>query len=503
MVYARTAHLGTGHFFKLYQNNSMYMKHYLKTIVTGFIAGVTGALAVNHFTTATETPEAFTPIHYTDSGHSSFTGFERMPLAGNANLNESFVAASAASTPSVVYIKTVAGQEATSWMDMFFYGNRGQSVSSGSGVIYSGDGYIITNNHVIDKAENIEVIHDKRSYKAIVVGTDPSTDLAVLKVEASNLPNIKFGESRQVQVGEWVLAVGNPFNLNSTVTAGIVSAMGRNISILSSQFPLESFIQTDAAINPGNSGGALVNTRGELIGINTAIYSRTGSYTGYAFAIPSDVVAKVVHDIIKYGEVQRAFVGADFADIDAKVAAQLNTNDYSGVLVTSVDRGGAADRAGLQPGDVITKINGRQVNSRGTLDEEVSYYNPGDKVKVTYRREKKQNESQLTLTNREGTTGLLRREIYASERLGAELEVISKVERNKLNVDNGVRVVKAGNGIIRRMNITEGFVITAINRNKVESPRDVERYLMEAKGKTVIEFVNPSGVKGYYSVYFQ
>ncbi len=489
--------------YLLSENSSMDMKNYIKTVVTGFIAGVSGALAVNHFDLPTQATEAYTPAHYAHEDKNAFMTYDRTDAAVNADLNESFVTASASSTPSVVYIKTVSGQEATSWMDMFFYGNRGQSVSSGSGVIYSKDGYIITNNHVIDKAENIEVIHDKRSYKATIVGTDPSTDLAVLKVEAGNMPNIKFGESRRVQVGEWVLAVGNPFNLNSTVTAGIVSAMGRNINILNSQFPLESFIQTDAAINPGNSGGALVNTRGELIGINTAIYSRTGTYTGYAFAIPSDVVAKVVHDIIKYGEVQRAFVGADFSDIDSKIAAQLNTNDYTGVVVTSVDRGGAADRAGLQSGDVILRINGRPVNSRGTLEEEISYYNPGDKIKIAYRRESKVNETQLTLTNREGTTEFLRREIYTSDRLGAELEAVSKVERNKLNIDNGVRIVKTGNGIIRRLNITEGFVITAINRNKVETPRDVERYLMEAKGKTVIEFVNPSGVKGYYSVYFQ
>lgn len=221
-------------------------------------------------------------------------------------MNGDFVAASAQSTPSVVFIQTVGtgSYQNHSWFDWFFNGNS-QISSSGSGVIFSDNGYIITNNHVIEKADKIEVIHERRTYQAKVIGTDPSTDLAILKVEAEGLPAVKIGNSKNLQIGEWVLAVGNPFNLTSTVTAGIVSAKARNINVVNSQFPLESFIQTDAAINPGNSGGALVNSKGELVGINTAILSKTGSYTGYGFAVPVDIVVKVVKDLIKYGCVQK------------------------------------------------------------------------------------------------------------------------------------------------------------------------------------------------------
>jgi serine protease Do len=479
------------------------MKQQFRIIITGFLAGVTGAVAVNYFTPEQQEEQwhKTSNLLSADSYYSS-SSYPLERAAGPASLNDDFVNASAISTPCVVYIKTVSGQEATSWYDLFFYGNRGQAVSSGSGVIFSKDGYVITNNHVIENAENIEVIHERRSYTAKIIGRDPSTDIAVLKIDGSNLPVIRFGSSRAVNVGEWVLAVGNPFNLNSTVTAGIVSAKGRNINIMSSQFPLESFIQTDAAINPGNSGGALINTKGELIGINTAIYSRTGSYTGYAFAVPSDIVAKVVNDLIKYGEVQRAFVGAEIKDIDATIAARLNTNDYSGVVLTYIEDGAAADRAGLQEGDVILRVNNRLIMSKAHFDEEISYYNPGDKVSISYRRDSKVRETTLTLTNREGTTDILRREVYTSEKLGADLETVSKVERNKLNIENGVRILRTGNGLLRQLNITEGFVITSINKNPVRAPKDIETYLLNTSGRVIIEGVSKDGVKGYYSFNF-
>ncbi len=416
------------------------------------------------------------------------------------NTDDDFVAAAARVTPAVVYIKNTAGQQVT-WFDWFFSGASGQRVSTGSGVICSADGYVVTNNHVIDKASTLEVIHGKQAYPAQLVGTDPSTDLAVLKVAAQDLPSLPFGSSRALQVGEWVLAVGNPFNLNSTVTAGIVSAKGRNIRVVNSQFPIESFIQTDAAINPGNSGGALVNRRGELVGINTAIYSQTGSYTGYGFAVPSDVVAKVVRDLIAHGEVQKPFAGLDVEDITPERVRQARLNSYDGVIVSYLERDGAAERAGLQMGDVVLAVNDVPTESRGRFDEEISYFYPGDEIELTYRRDGRTRRARLTLTNREGTTDVLRRNIYQA--FGADLETVPKVERSRLGIEYGVRVVSPGQGLIRRMGIAEGFIITAINQEPVRQPQDVEALLGRARGKTKVEGVSQKGVQGYYTVFIR
>jgi S1-C subfamily serine protease len=295
----------------------------------------------------------------------------------------------------VVFIQTVSsGGYQNNWFDWYFnFGTQQQVSSSGSGVIYSPNGYIITNNHVIEKAEKIEVIHEKKSYKAKVIGTDPSTDLALLKIETENLPAIKTGSSKNLQIGEWVLAVGNPFNLTSTVTAGIVSAKARNINVVNSQFPIESFIQTDAAINPGNSGGALVNVKGELIGINTAILSKTGSYTGYGFAVPVDIVNKVVKDLIKYGTVQKAFIGAEVTELNTNLMEKYKLDDLSGVMVNYIQKDGAAEKIGLKKGDIIFKLNDQPINSKSEFDEYLSYFNPGDKVKITFKNDSKLKEN--------------------------------------------------------------------------------------------------------------
>jgi S1-C subfamily serine protease len=367
--------------------------------------------------------------------------------------------------------------------------------------VFSSNGYIITNNHVIENAETIEVIHQKKSYPAKIIGTDPSTDLALLKIEAINLPAIKIANSRKLAVGEWVLAVGNPFNLTSTVTAGIVSAKGRNINLISNaSFPIESFIQTDAAINPGNSGGALVNTRGELVGINTAIFSRTGSYTGYGFAVPGDIVKKVVEDLIRYGTVQKAFFGADVAEVDDKVATKLNIDQIKGVAITDVLPGGPAANAGLRVDDVLLRINNQSVDGRGVYDEELAYYNPGDRVTIEYRRGKTLKMATVVLTNREGTTELLKRNLYASKAIGADLEALPKVERDKYSVENGVRIAKAyANGYIRRLGLEEGFVFLKINNQPMTEPADVEAALANAHGRTVIEGIDKNGSRGYYT----
>jgi S1-C subfamily serine protease len=280
---------------------------------------------------------------------------------------------------------------------MFFNGNGRENrvVGSGSGVIFSKDGYIMTNNHVINNAEKIEVVHNKRTYQAKIIGIDASTDLALLKIESNNLPAIKLTLSTAIEVGDWVVAVGNPFNLNSTVTAGIVSAKGRDIGVLKGQFPLESFIQTDAAINPGNSGGALVNLKGELVGINTAILSQTGSYSGYGFAVPSDIVSKVYNDLKQFGQVQKAFIGVDVADVTEEKLNILSLKEITGVYITYIEENGAADKGGLQKNDVILKINGKTISSKSSFDEQLSYYKPSDKVTLQISRDAKIMEKTL------------------------------------------------------------------------------------------------------------
>jgi Do/DeqQ family serine protease len=411
-----------------------------------------------------------------------------------------FVKASAVSTPTVVFIKTVSGPQYN--FDWFFFGQSSRQTGTGSGVIFTNDGFIVTNNHVIENAETIEVIHDKTTYKAKLIGADPNSDLAVLKIDAKNLPIIKLADSRKVQVGEWVLAVGNPFNLTSTVTAGIVSAKGRNLNIVSSMFPIESFIQTDAAINPGNSGGALVNLNGELIGINTAIYSRTGSYSGYGFAVPSDIVAKVFNDLVKYGEVQKAFLGAEVIDITSELAEKYNLNNLNGVLVTRVDGDGAAEKAGLNNGDVILKINGNAINSKSNFDEEMAYFYPGDKVKITYKRKNQIFEITAELTNNEGTTGITKREVFASKELGADLEVVSKIVRDRYKINGGVKIAKVrGRGVMAQLGIEEGFIITKINGKVMETPVDIINALNNVRGKIVIEGINKNGARNVYQFF--
>ncbi|MGK7397150.1 MAG: trypsin-like peptidase domain-containing protein [Candidatus Cyclobacteriaceae bacterium M3_2C_046] len=486
------------------------MKQTIKTIITGFVAGLAGAFTYTHYLEVPPLTNQAEPMvqQASKDSFSQINSSSNQPLATNYRTetvmaDKDFVAASSKSTTSVVYIKTVSQTRyGNSWFEYFFGDRTGQTISSGSGVIYTSDGYIITNNHVIDGADQIEVIHNKQPYPAVLVGSDPSTDIAILKIEAKKLPNITIGSSHDLQVGEWVIAVGNPFNLQSTVTAGIVSAKGREINILKSDFPIESFIQTDAAINPGNSGGALVNIDGELVGINTAILSKTGSYAGYGFAVPVDIVTKVADDMINYGEVQKAFLGADVLDMDPEIAQQLEVEELTGVVVSYIQKNGAADKAGLQKGDIILQINGEAINSRAIFEETISYYSPGDAINITYKRNGKVQQKRLTLTNRLGTTNLLKREIYASEKLGADLEVLPDEEMDMLDIDHGIRINKVKEGFVKRLGIQEGFIITSINKQPIEDPRQLENNLTNLRGRVIIEGVNKNGVKGYYSYYF-
>ncbi|MBS1657156.1 MAG: Do family serine endopeptidase [Bacteroidetes bacterium] len=411
-------------------------------------------------------------------------------------------------TPAVVHIKTTYAPRSASrndnnpFRDFFgddFFSPWGQSPyqqqpqeSSGSGVIISDDGYIVTNNHVIDGGDNIEVIlANKKSYKAKMIGTDPSTDIALIKIDETALPFIRFGNSDSVEVGEWVLAVGNPFNLESTVTAGIVSAKGRNINILRSKdnSAVEAFIQTDAAVNPGNSGGALVNTAGELVGINSAIATPTGTFAGYSFAVPVNLVSKVVNDLMKFGMVQRGYLGIQIATVTDELAKQKGLNDLNGVYVDSIYDGSAADDAGIKSGDVITKINGTAVNTSPELQEQVSRYHPGDKITVTYKRDGKEKVATATLKNKEGNTSYLKKEeVSAVESLGAEFANLSDKEKKDLGLQGGVKVVRLGDGkLSQNTNMKEGFIITKIDNKQVNSVDDLKQALMNKKGGVMIE----------------
>lgn len=418
----------------------------------------------------------------------------------------SFTETAERSTPAVVHIKSIR-QSSYANIDPFyeFFGLRPQRsgsremVSTGSGVIMSEDGYVVTNNHVIASGDRLELtLSDNRTFTASVVGTDPSTDLAVLKIEATGLPYLRLSNSDEVQVGEWVLAVGNPFNLASTATAGIVSAIGRDLEIIKDRAAIESFIQTDAAVNPGNSGGALVNLDGDLVGVNTAIASPTGAYAGYAFAVPANIVRKIVSDLRQYGEVQRGFAGINtVVNIDGKTAPKLGLTDITeGVYIQELSIDGAASKAGLRQGDVIVEADGIKVRDDARFKEVLARKRPGDKLRVAVLREGERREFDLALTNESGTTEILggkRSEFLTS--LGANFGPISartKSELQRFEINGGVRVNKLVAGQLRQQTeIQEGFVIFELDGESVSNPDDLIRTLEQSKGKKV-------AIKGYY-----
>lgn len=468
----------------------------IRTITLALFSSVIGALIVTQFSSNKETEKTeLAVVHEQAIPRISQVSYSA------AIPNENFVEASEKSTGSVVFIQTLSEVDYRTggWMDWFFEPRSSQQIGSGSGVVFADGGYIVTNNHVIMDADEITVIAGKRSFKAELVGRDPSSDLAVIKINSDELPAIEKGNSEQVQVGEWVLAVGNPFNLTSTVTAGIVSAKGRNINILREKFPIESFIQTDAAINPGNSGGALVNVNGELIGINTAILSRTGSYAGYGFAIPVNIVRKVFNDLIKYGEVQKAFTGAEFIEIDSELADRMGVEDLDGVIVADVLDGSAAEKAGLMKRDVIRKINDTQISNKATMEELIAKSYPGDQLTILAERDREMVTRELTLTNREGTTSILKRNIYYAEELEASFESVSKVERDLLGISSGVKVVDfKGNGFFANLGIPKGFIITQINSRAINQPEELEKALKNVRGRFDVVGIDKRGRKVYY-----
>ena len=397
----------------------------------------------------------------------------------------------------------------------FFYGNGNKSIARkamgfGSGVIISKDGYIVTNNHVIEGAEKIEVILNNRtSYMAKLIGSDPSTDLALLKIEAIDLVPINLANSEQTQVGEAVLAVGNPLNLTSTVTAGIVSAKGRNINILKADaqqgvFPIESFIQTDAAVNQGNSGGALVNMQGEMIGVITAIASTTGAYSGYAFAVPSKIVKKITDDLLKYGKVQRAFLGIQIAGIDEQVQKKFQLKNKNGIFVAKVDpKSGAAD-SGILSGDIILKIGDKDIKNLADLQEEISQYSPGDAIKIRLMRENQEMTKIVKLKSLDGKTQLVlatKNGVDKSD-LGATVIEISKEEKEQLKLSNGLKIVDIQPyGKIASAGIQNDFIITKINNKAIQNVQDLYQAIQSSKADAILlQGVYLNGVTKYYAL---
>lgn len=482
----------------------------MKKLSVYFLVGFTGAilaLLLNHYLinsrvqnieTGQQAPKENLQLNQTSYNPALAVNGPDFRLAAETTVN------------AVVHIQTSFKRKSSYYDDFFgqlweffegmpYHGNQRIYRGFGSGVIVSNDGYIVTNNHVVQGASDIEVtLNDKRVYAAELIGNDPSTDLALIKIDARDLPYLTYGNSNDVEIGEWVLAVGNPFNLTSTVTAGIVSAKARNINILGSNSAIESYIQTDAAVNRGNSGGALVNTRGQLVGINAAIASNTGSYEGYSFAIPVNLVRKVVEDFMLYGEIQRAYIGVTIREVDADLADANNLENVSGVYINSISRDGGAEEAGMQSGDIIRVIDDVEVNTVSELLEVIGQHRPGDIIKIKALRDGDIKIFNVTLKNERGTTEVVvAEEEFVIEELGATLK---KVDIGRSNYSTGLKVNDLGEGPLKLAGVREGFVIVKINQYPVESQIDVYNALDNLSTSQVrIEGIYPNGMHVMYT----
>lgn len=496
----------------------MEMKKYALAVVASMGCAAFGAYLYSRYVASTS--DATTSSVGTVAPFEQGSMFGKFAAATYAPTD--FTQAAEQSVNAVVHVMIKKQQKSQSYnygyddpFFQFFFGPRQQPrqqqpdtdednmavVGSGSGVIISEDGYIVTNNHVIESADKIEVVlNDRTTYEATLIGTDPSTDIALLKVEANGLSFLTFGNSDAMKVGEWVLAVGNPFNLTSTVTAGIISAKSRSIGIMNSQnVGIESFIQTDAAVNPGNSGGALVSTRGELIGINTAIASNTGSYSGYSFAVPSNIAQKVVQDLKQYGEVQRALLGVQIANVTPELQKKYELKNTKGVFVASVSDGGAAKEAGLEEGDVIVSIDGEDVNSVPALQEKVGCKRPGESVKLEVVRNGNTKHFVVTLRNVRGTTGVVQL-ANDDKLLGASFEAVDAKDMQQLRIRNGIKIAKLGDGKLKTYGVKEGFIIVKANRMPVTSTKDFEQIVATASEGLFLSGVYPNGKVAYYAI---
>lgn len=483
--------------------------------LTGLILLVVGVtVATNYVVNRVNSPSSVDGNAFSNERiPASYANFRNVGTAGQTD----FTVAAELTVNAVVHVKVKSEVQVSQFggrdqLFEYFFGPQFRQQQpqiregAGSGVIISEDGYIVTNNHVIDKSKEIEVVlNDKRTYPATVVGADPNTDIALLKIDEKNLPYVIFGNSDSLKVGEWVLAVGNPFNLTSTVTAGIVSAKARSINILNSAMPIESFIQTDAAVNPGNSGGALVNTHGELIGINTAIASQTGSYAGYSFAVPASIVQKVVSDFRKFGVVQRAVLGVSLGEVTAELAKQKNIKVLAGAYVAEVLPQSAAEKAGIKEGDVITSVNDVDVKTVAQLQEQIGRYSPGDNVSIELVRDSKKLKVKAELKNRQGTTSAVTANATI-EVLGASFKPVDEKVKSRFSIDYGIEVKEVKKGKFADAGIKAGYVILKVNNLRMTSEEDLKTLLESVNGNEESNKVlwvsgfYPNGQTAYYAI---
>ncbi|GAB3019189.1 Do family serine endopeptidase [uncultured Cyclobacterium sp.] len=485
---------------------------FLGIVLASLIGGLVAVLGVGLLQ-----PNQETSTNFTEKQNASLVNWlndENFVVPEGIN----FVASAAQVTPAVVHVRSTVtvsrGQQGVDPMEELFgfRSPRGESTpregrSSGSGAVISEDGYIVTNNHVIENATKVEItLEDNRRFTARVIGADPTTDLALLKIDANNLPYIPFGDSDQAQIGEWVLAVGNPYELNSTVTAGIISAKSRNIGILRDEnnLQVESFIQTDAAVNPGNSGGPLVNLNGEIVGINTAIASRTGGFSGYSFAVPSSIAKKVMDDLLEFGAVQRGLLGVTIQDVSADLEENLGEDIKAdrGVYVVEVREGSGGEDAGLKSGDVIIGVDGVDTYTTSSLQERVARKRPGDKVVVKFLRDGKEMETTATLKNTSGDTKVVVKVLpKITEFEGVVFEDLKVDYQERLELEGGATITSIDNKAWREAGVQEGFIITKIGRTKILSGEDVIKALKSYEGEEVIILgVYPNGQRSYYEL---
>jgi len=472
-----------------------------KILGTLMVALVGGLLAIFAYTLFIQKPADPAIVEKSDS---QLVRFANLPQDFEA-AEFDFTFAAENTVHAVVHVMTVTERSSAYRNPLyeFFYGDRYNRnpqpmLGYGSGVIISEDGYIVTNNHVIEGSDEIEVtLNDKRVFEAEIVGRDPSTDIALIRIEEKDLPYLRFGDSDKLKLGQWVLAVGNPFNLTSTVTAGIISAKGRNLGLLPDEFRIESFIQTDAALNRGNSGGALVTLNGEFIGLTTAIISPTGGYAGNSFAVPVNIVKKTVEDLKEFGEVQRAILGVTITDVDAGLAEEKKLDRIEGVYINSVRENGAAKDAGIKEGDVVLRVNEVNVNSVAELQEQISKYRPNDKVDVLIKRDNKRKQFEVVLRNTEGSTEIVRPDDLI---MGAKFDELSDGDREEYNISNGVKITDAGEGYLSELGLRSGTIVLRINGNSVQRVSEVKDILGGGRTLYSIEGIQPNGTFFSYEI---
>ena len=466
-------------------------------LLSAMVAGLT-AFAVVKYAVFNQEPT----IVQVDEG----ARFRTVNLSGDNWPDFTYAAESA--VDAVVYVRVKATQAAPEMPGSifdFFFGmpqqgtpRQREKVGSGSGVIIREDGYIVTNNHVIEGATEIEVtLNNNEKYSAVLVGTDPATDVALLKVEAKGLPFIPFADSDKLRLGEWVIAIGSPYDLRSTITAGIVSAKGRSMPNYTGEFKIESFIQTDAAVNPGNSGGALVDKAGRLVGINTAIISQTGSYTGYSFAVPSNIVKKIVYDLIDFGSVKRAMLGITMQPIDDKIAEELKLSSRNGVYIVEVLKNSAADKAGLKKGDVLVAVDSVKITTPSSVQEVVSRFSPGDKAELTVIRDGKEKTFEVVFKGTAQENGTVADDGSVAF-YGSALKAADKETLEKFGLKNGVQIVELGAGKLKDAGAVEGFIILYVNDQPVKTPQEVVEIVKKSKRSVFVEGITPSGRTGYF-----